>query len=285
MVSKSTLSENVASVMDLSETRELELVSVVKESGRVRKRGVPLHYQLVRSLKDDILCGRFRQDEKLPSESQLMDMFQVSRLVVRQALSTLREEELVVSHRGKGTFVTNGTSRPARVFSGYIEDLAREGVVTNTKVLCFDMVKASPELARVFQVQEGADFFHVKRMLQAEGQPFNVVESYLPYEVGALIPPGRLEYETHFRLVEEYCGISIAWASEVVEAVAADAELAPLLDIAPSAPTLKTTITVHSTDGRVVLLVTVHYRADRHKRYGYLRRRPPSEGPGWVRVA
>jgi DNA-binding FadR family transcriptional regulator len=50
--------------------------------------------------------------QKLPSEAQLIDLFQVSRTVVREALSTLREEGLVAPRQGAGVFVRDGQSSP-----------------------------------------------------------------------------------------------------------------------------------------------------------------------------
>lgn len=57
------------------------------------------------TLREGILAGKPAPGEKLPSEAQLIDRFQVSRTVVREALSSLREEGLVEPRRGAGVFV------------------------------------------------------------------------------------------------------------------------------------------------------------------------------------
>ncbi|MGG4606266.1 FadR/GntR family transcriptional regulator [Paenalcaligenes sp. Me131] len=49
--------------------------------------------------------------DKLPSEKQLCEQFGVSRPVVREGLSQLKSEGLVVSHKGKGVFVSERGSR------------------------------------------------------------------------------------------------------------------------------------------------------------------------------
>ena len=69
-----------------------------------------LSQRVVRSLTASIAGGRIRVGEKLPTEQELCGEFGVSRTVVREAISSLRADGLVVSHQGKGVFVQR--SRP-----------------------------------------------------------------------------------------------------------------------------------------------------------------------------
>lgn len=58
-------------------------------------------------LKDRIRRQEFKISEKLPSENQLMIQYGVSRQTVRNALALLREQHLIDSVHGKGSFVIN----------------------------------------------------------------------------------------------------------------------------------------------------------------------------------
>jgi DNA-binding FadR family transcriptional regulator len=64
-----------------------------------------LAYARLRTL---ILRPEWSQGGRLPSETSLADEIGVSRPVVRQALARLRDEKMVVSRRGSGTFVLPG---------------------------------------------------------------------------------------------------------------------------------------------------------------------------------
>ncbi|HLA81205.1 MAG TPA: GntR family transcriptional regulator, partial [Thermoleophilia bacterium] len=89
---------------------------------RARSKGIPLYYQVMRSLKEDILSGRFGSEDKLPSEAELTQVFKVSRVVVRQALKILEGEGLIVRIKGKGTFVAkDAVADESPILSGYIE--------------------------------------------------------------------------------------------------------------------------------------------------------------------
>lgn len=61
--------------------------------------------RVVAGLKDKILAGGLRPGQKLPSESELIEEFGVSRTVVREAVTQLRAEGLVETFQGRGSFV------------------------------------------------------------------------------------------------------------------------------------------------------------------------------------
>lgn len=61
-------------------------------------------------IKKKILNGEYRSGEKLPTERQLAEQYKVSRVPIRDALAILAQENIIVSKRGSGTFVTPGKS-------------------------------------------------------------------------------------------------------------------------------------------------------------------------------
>jgi DNA-binding FadR family transcriptional regulator len=64
-----------------------------------------LAQRVVAGLKDQILAGDLPPGHKLPSESELIDTYRVSRTVVREAVTRLRAEGLVETFQGRGSFV------------------------------------------------------------------------------------------------------------------------------------------------------------------------------------
>lgn len=73
---------------------------------------------VVDSLKQDIATGRLAPGERLPSESELTRDHGVSRTVVREAVSRLRAEGLVVTYQGRGSFVTGTHPSQGEVAGG-----------------------------------------------------------------------------------------------------------------------------------------------------------------------
>jgi DNA-binding FadR family transcriptional regulator len=65
----------------------------------------PLAQGVVEGLKGRILSGALASGSKLPSEAELVAEFEVSRTVVREAVSRLQAEGLVETFQGRGSFV------------------------------------------------------------------------------------------------------------------------------------------------------------------------------------
>ena len=60
-----------------------------------RDRGAPLHHQIYLVLADGIATGRYAIGEPLPTEEQLTQMFSVSRITVRRAMTSLQNDGLI----------------------------------------------------------------------------------------------------------------------------------------------------------------------------------------------
>ena len=69
-------------------------------------------------IKEDILKDQFSEGKKIPSENQLCKELSVSRVVVREALSRLRSERVIVTYQGKGSFRANPLNFPERKGDG-----------------------------------------------------------------------------------------------------------------------------------------------------------------------
>src|SRR5258705_13794378 len=68
-------------------------------------RRIPLYYQLENLLREKILSGTFAAGGRLPTESGLIQQYGVSRITVRQALTSLADEGVIERRQGRGTFV------------------------------------------------------------------------------------------------------------------------------------------------------------------------------------
>jgi len=90
----------------------------------IRKEG--LSTQIANAIRDAIMEGRLVVEERLPSEAELSERFDVSRSTVREALKRLAAQNLIRSERGSsgGAFV-NRLTWPE----------ARDGFVTTCRLL------------------------------------------------------------------------------------------------------------------------------------------------------
>ena len=86
------------------------------------------YIMLAKQLRDDILEGKYKEGEQLPSENALTQQFGFSRQTVRQAMRRLEMEGLAERLQGSGTFVIykkeapRASSMTVGVISTYLDD-------------------------------------------------------------------------------------------------------------------------------------------------------------------
>ena len=101
---------------------------------------VPLHISISETLRQQIEAGDYQPGEKLPSEHQLMEVFNVSRITVRQAIANLVSQGLATAQQGKGVFVTPQKKVAYSLANPLIfleQDLAHKGIQLTFKNLTF----------------------------------------------------------------------------------------------------------------------------------------------------
>jgi DNA-binding GntR family transcriptional regulator len=66
---------------------------------------VPPYRQIAEILKRRILSGQYPPDSRIPTESELVEAYEVARTTARRAVGVLREEGLVYTVPQRGTYV------------------------------------------------------------------------------------------------------------------------------------------------------------------------------------
>lgn len=88
-----------------------------------RSGGLSKHAQVFTTLRREIQSGRWKPDQKLPSEAQLVRRFGLSRITVGRALRDLQAAGLVQRRAGSGTFVRRSRAGSSLSFGLLIPDL------------------------------------------------------------------------------------------------------------------------------------------------------------------
>jgi GntR family transcriptional repressor for pyruvate dehydrogenase complex len=94
------------------------------EAKAERGKSVKLVDRVFDQLHERIRTGNYAPDSRLPGEHELAAMLGVSRPVVRDALSRLREQGLIYSRQGAGTFVSAQVSAAAQLAYSPVKSIA-----------------------------------------------------------------------------------------------------------------------------------------------------------------
>jgi DNA-binding GntR family transcriptional regulator len=86
----------------------------------------PPYLQVAAALREDIAAGHIAPGGQAPSYAQIAEQYGVSPGTARSAFRVLRDEGLIVTRHGKGSFVRRGGDVPASPDAGDLDALRRE---------------------------------------------------------------------------------------------------------------------------------------------------------------
>lgn len=222
----------------------------------------PLYLQIKDALKQRILDGDYAAHERLPSESELMKMFGVSRITVRQSLRDLHSDGLVFSVQGKGTFV----SKPKAVqnvqrLQGFGEAMTPKGYETSTRVLLKEFSRPSQDVAEVFSINRSHRVYEVKRIRYLNREPISIDHSFFPEEIGARLENHDLAQDI-FPMLENQFGETLGHADLKIGVIAADEDQALALNVELKEPCLRIKRIVFTNSGKPIDIEYLTYRGD-----------------------
>lgn len=194
---------------------------------------IPFYYQLQLYIEKKIKSGIWEPGQKLPSEMNLCDHFNVSRTVVRQALGELASDNLIETIKGKGSFVSSQKHawHLMQSLQGFYEDAVGRGQRVKTKVLELEDVPVTSEIAEFLQLKPGELVTKMKRLRYADDEPLVVVTTYIPKKLCPdLVNVDFTDRSLYAYLQEEY-GLVIVEGTRTIESVNASEELSNLLEV------------------------------------------------------
>lgn len=204
--------------------------------------------EIAGDLRARIDAGEFGERRILPSESELSQRYEASRVTVRKALETLRSEGLVDSRQGFGWFVAGAPFRQHLARLGTIEaQLQADGRRSERRILDFGFVRAPRRVRDVL----GADtVLRVRRVNLADGEPFARVTVWCPEALGSGLSRDQVAAHSFYDLL----GLELGRATQTIGAAAAASDDAEVLEIPVGSPVLVCERTTQDATGRPVLL-------------------------------
>jgi GntR family transcriptional regulator len=221
----------------------------------------PLYVQLAHRLADDITSGRLGPGDKVPTEAELMAAHGLSRVTVRQAMQLLARNGQVVSHRGKGSFVTRtALQQDLSTLQGFQEALRSQGVEPQTELLEFSASAGRVDRQR----PAGLDLpVRLRRRYCVDGEPFAVVEAYLPADV-AQLGEARAAQLAVYDILQQFMGLRIGRADVAIQCARPSAKVSKELALEPRSHVLVMHRTSYTVAGRPCEHMRIHIVPERY---------------------
>ncbi|MDO5145445.1 MAG: GntR family transcriptional regulator [Eubacteriales bacterium] len=142
---------------------------------------VPLHYQIYLDILKRIQTGEFRPGEKLPSESELQKIYEVSRITVRSAVEMLAQEGIVKKHRGgKGTVVCHGKYLyDAGKLTSFTDDAKLYGEHAGSELIDFMELVPYSHVADQLGLRRGEKVYYIERKRYRQNIVVGIHKAYI----------------------------------------------------------------------------------------------------------
>lgn len=224
----------------------------------------PLYLQLKESIKNKVVNKELKPGDKLPGERQLIELYSVSRITVRQAIAELVNDGILYSHHGKGTFVASTKiERPLAKLLGYGEELSNDGLETKIAVLRSGFEMPTNEVKEKLRLKDGEKVYAVTRVFSTLDEPLLLDRAYIPPELGNLLATADLSKDLIYHIFELY-GIKITRGEQEIRATVCSPKDAKLLNVGSGLEMLSIARLTFAKDDIPVSYSRALYRGDRY---------------------
>lgn len=220
--------------------------------------GMPAYLRLQRLLRQHVETGTLVAGEPLPSERDLAQQLEVSRVTVRKALAGLVRDGVLIPRRGAGTFVTDRIVKPLSRITSFTEDLRARGLNPHSVFLERSVGEVTPDEAMALNLSPGSRVVRLYRLRYAADEPLAVERSAIPQAI--LADPAAVQDSLYAALEALDC--RPVRALQRLRAVNLDAEQAGMLRLAEGSAALAIERRSFLADGRLVEFTRSWYRGD-----------------------
>jgi GntR family transcriptional regulator len=221
----------------------------------------PLYLQLRQRLEEEIRSGALRPGAPLPSEREIAEICDVSRVTVRKAVQSLVRDGFVVQRRGSGTTVARQVERVEQSLSrltSFSEDMARRSMTARSAWIERGVFPASPGEMMALGLSADEQVARITRLRMADDVPLAIERAavstrYLP-------DPEQIEHSLYETLAA--LGNKPVRAIQRISAINMGADDAARLDVSEGSAGLSIERISYSAQGAAIEFTRSIYRGD-----------------------
>lgn len=227
----------------------------------------PAYMRIVDDIQHDIEHGVYMEGDCIPTQLQLAEKYNVSRITVRDAINELIHMGLLYTKQGKGTFVApkSHLSYPAMRSRSFSGEIKHAGMSVTTQVLALEHCIADIRLCNAFGMKEGFPLVRLSRLRSIGGFRTLVSTSYLDAERFREIDFLKEDFGTHslYETLIQRTGLVISGTEEEFRAVKCPAYIAKLLELSEDEPVIYVKRSTFDAQGRCFEWSEQYERTDR----------------------
>ena len=182
--------------------------------------------------KEKIESGQIAEGERLPTESSLMESYQVSRDTVRKSLNLLEQNGYIQRGRGRASLVMpkQRYTFPLSEIASFQEVNKLSNAHAETEVVNLDILQDSHKIKKFFQQSVNGEVYELIRVRRMKDEAVILDKDYFVRDVVPRLPLNECKVSV-YRYLEEELGLQISYAVKEITVQKANAEDYELLDM------------------------------------------------------
>lgn len=222
-----------------------------------------IYQEVKEKLLIKINSGEYKAGERIPSERMLCDIYNVSRMTARQAITQLVNEGVLYREKGKGTFVSS-TQFSQKNVKSFTETLKEQGFDPSTKVLEVSVVHHLKEISEIMELSYETFYYKIKRLRLGNGVPIACETNYIPTEKCPGLKEQKLD-KSLYAILKKMYGFVVGHVSYDIDACISNRIMMELFEIQKPVALLKIKGISFSTQGEKLFYEESYYRSDLYK--------------------
>ena len=240
--------------------------TILQINPRTKKMTMPRYIQIAENLLERITTGELAPGERLPSERELSQALNVSRMTLRAALRELDNKGLLTRRTGDGTYIAQPKiERQAGKLVPFTEGMRLRGYQTGAKIIALEQRLAEVSVAKHLKIANSASVFYIQRLRLINREPVMLEKFIVPVYRFPNLDAYDLETRSFYEIAETEYGITVQQAQQSLEAVSATEFEAELLEVVPGAPLILERRQAFDPDSHPVEYGQDLYRGDRFR--------------------
>jgi len=143
---------------------------------------VPRYQQVMDYYQALIESGKLAEGEKMPTEDELCNLFNISRITVRRALDSLMQEGYIYKVQGKGSFVTvKKTDMQLNRLQGFSEEMRSLGLAPSTDLIHIETQSPTQMVANALGITLSQKIYCITRLRKADDIPIAIERVHIPF--------------------------------------------------------------------------------------------------------
>lgn len=213
----------------------------MNDTRQFRGSVVSVYKTIKEEIIDNILSGVFQPGDQIPTQEYYAEKYDVTRIVVRSAIRDLVAKELLITRKGKGTFVKDNYSNMLTPFqpTGFTEGVKnKEKLIASSLLLGIRVIPASVKVARYLAVEAGTPVVAIERVRLLSGKPISHEKAYIEQRRVLAVDFQAADLTTHslYALLRENAGLIPCHSQEEIRAIACPQYQAQHLQIEEGSP-------------------------------------------------